>query len=151
MKVIFLDVDGVLNCRTTRQRNPAGFVGVEPEKCQILRRILRETGAHIVLSSTWRKMPSLLPHLWKNIGEHYTRRVVGQTPVMEKPTEGGLLHAPERGVEIQAWLDQNLVDQFVIIDDDADMAHLLPHLVQTDNRLGLTEVEAKEIIRRLNA
>jgi HAD domain in Swiss Army Knife RNA repair proteins len=48
-----------------------------------------------------------------------------------------------RGIAIQAWLDERYerfgdVSRFVILDDNADMAHLIPHLVQSTLDVGLT-------------
>ena len=56
MKVIFLDIDGVLNCRKTP--NPRKFPYIVDE--QLLARyhaVLRRTGARTVLASTWRYDP----------------------------------------------------------------------------------------------
>jgi hypothetical protein len=53
--------------------------------------------------------------------------------------------AYHRGEEIQAWLTENPdVTQFVILDDDSDMAHLIDHLVQTDHKVGLTAADVKK-------
>lgn len=141
--VIFLDVDGVLNrCGKSSQ-------GLETDKCDLLAEIVRATGAGIVVSSTWRKM------------EHQRERLVrlfyqieavcmGWTPVLEKPQHSGIYTAPERGVEIQAWLDAHPdVVGFVIIDDGSDMAHLMEYLVQTESYTGLTREIADAVIQRL--
>ena len=49
MKVLFLDVDGVLNrCGKSAQ-------GLEEDKVALLKQIVAATGCRIVLSSTWRK------------------------------------------------------------------------------------------------
>lgn len=57
-KVIFLDVDGVLNRHHerygTREKSPMGFTGVGQKHLLELRRIVEETGAYIVLSSDWK-------------------------------------------------------------------------------------------------
>ena len=52
MKVIFLDVDGVLNDDYTADRSPAGFIGIDDGMVANLERIVRKTGAKIVLSSS---------------------------------------------------------------------------------------------------
>ena len=57
-KVIFLDIDGVLNRHDerypTREKSPMGFVGVGQKHIDQLKRIVDETGAYIVLSSDWK-------------------------------------------------------------------------------------------------
>ena len=57
----------------------------------------------------------------------------------------------QRGTEIQAWLDAwrgEPVESFVILDDEGDMAHLLPRLVQTGWSTGLLH-EHVQVARRL--
>ena len=53
MKVIFLDVDGVLNTKYSKSRC-GRFIGIDKDKVAQLKRIVDETDAEIVLSSTWR-------------------------------------------------------------------------------------------------
>lgn len=57
-KIIFLDVDGVLNEHrgedATRNKTPDGFVGVEDKYLLQLMLIVEFTGASIVLSSDWK-------------------------------------------------------------------------------------------------
>ena len=60
MKVIFLDIDGVLNCigsfnRTKTRFN--GFVGMDPTLVARFNSLVEKTGARVVLSSTWRLDP----------------------------------------------------------------------------------------------
>lgn len=53
MRIIFLDVDGVLNNDETKERC-MGFLGIDPAKVQLLKYIVDMTGAEIVLTSTWK-------------------------------------------------------------------------------------------------
>jgi hypothetical protein len=56
MKVIFLDIDGVLNCDKTP--NPRKFPYIVDKKLLVrLKKLLDRTGAKVVLSSTWRCDP----------------------------------------------------------------------------------------------
>ena len=48
-KIIFLDFDGVIVTFETR------FNDIDPECAKHLKRVVDETGAFIVISSTWRK------------------------------------------------------------------------------------------------
>ena len=54
MKVIFLDIDGVLNEDTTPTRTQSCALFIDQEKLLRLKRIIDATQAKIVLSSTWR-------------------------------------------------------------------------------------------------
>ena len=139
--ILFLDVDGVLNRPGTTERSPHGTYGVEPDKAAMVRRILDQSGAKIVVCSTWRAYPDLMGYLWRKLDLHPRNRHYRVTT-----PPGG----PTRGDEIQRWLDQYTgVTRFVILDDDSDMGHLLPYLVQTDPREGLTDEIADDAIARL--
>ena len=53
MKVIFLDIDGVLNEEKSRSRC-CGYKGIDDNKAKNLASIVKATGAEIVLISTWK-------------------------------------------------------------------------------------------------
>ena len=56
MKIIFLDIDGVLNCDKTP--NPRKFPYIVDRKLLArLKKLLERTGAKVVLSSSWRCDP----------------------------------------------------------------------------------------------
>jgi hypothetical protein len=140
MKLIFLDVDGVLNHRDTKHcvsiggdDAAHGFTGMSTECVQVLHGLVRKTGAQLVLSSTWRKAPGLnatsrvLLRRGFKLPAGERRVFIGETPQLNLA----------RGHEIQAWLDANPAPageqhSFVILDDDDDMVHLLPRLVRTN-------------------
>jgi hypothetical protein len=143
--VLFLDVDGVLNrCGKSAQ-------GLETDKCEMLARIVAEADPVIVVSSTWRisdRGMERLTLLFRQIGARFG----GITPYHTGRTEGGLYIAKARGNEIQEWLDDNgKPARFVILDDDSDMGHLLPHLVKTESFVGLTPEITQRVIDALNA
>ena len=54
MKIVFLDIDGVLNCEGSRSRC-AGYRGIDDKKAENLAQIVKATGAEIVLVSTWKE------------------------------------------------------------------------------------------------
>jgi len=138
MKVIFLDMDGVLNSAwmTDRMRY------IEKEKYLLLKKIVTETGAKVVLSTSWREFPD-----WKNFLTDFFAcwdiEVIGATPILET----------NRSEEIKAWLkDQDSVQSFVIL-DDFDMRDAFPNnMVYTVDRgrIGLDEQFAQEAINILN-
>ena len=146
MKVIFLDIDGVLNswAWTDKEGERESFPGwnkVDPEACARLNRIVEATGAKVVISSTWRKALRLseIRGVLAKCGAKVD--VIGATPVLWKP----------RGLEIQSWLDgPDDVEAFVILDDDADMEHLVGKLVQTSCATGLMDEHVDRAIAVLN-
>ena len=136
MRLIFLDVDGVLNNR----RSMLAGVDLDPLCVHELRRILSITKARVVLSSVWRLYPQFLAQVRKAVPEF----TGWKTPEIRNVC---------RGEEIATWLDlgwSENVEQYCILDDDADMLeHQKPFLVQTTFEEGLTEYLANIAINIL--
>ena len=139
MRVLFLDIDGVLN-RTHYQ--PAETVGlrswIEPELAGRLSDVLQRTSAVIVMSSDWRH------HRTKEelIDELHAAGVIG---ILRDVTPA--LPGRPRWSEIQAWLDDNDVptDKIVIVDDAFDMGPLHARFVRTSPLTGLDATAAHTI------
>ena len=147
-KLIFLDVDGVLNSLTfAKKMRDEEDVSVFREdildgKClALLRYIVSRTGARIVVSSAWRRIPKSLQNL-KDWLEEYGMQVFDVTPYV-----GG-----ERGNDITAWFKRNPGEyRYVILDDDSDMTTHMDHLVKTSfYDRGLTRSLADRCIKILN-
>lgn len=142
MRVIFLDIDGCLNCQTTTQRD-RGYIGIDPYKAAMFSSMVERVNAKVVLSSTWR------------LNEHSRMEVrqrvcdfIDVTPHMpisysevEKRGLSSAVELRERGYEIKTWLDAHPeVTSYAIIDDDSDMLpEQLPHFFKTTWAEGLTE------------
>jgi hypothetical protein len=141
MKVIFLDIDGVLVTRDCLKTFKDGFMSFNPNSVAVLNKIVSETGAELVLSSCWRM------HGMKGFNAHAKRQGVIKPVIAFTPRKDG-----ERGDEIQEWLKttEANVESFVIIDDDSDMGSLLPFLVRTDMEHGLTEQHHGKVLEILN-
>lgn len=146
MKVIFLDFDGVITIP------PKWYL--KANKIKYIKRIVDETEAKIVVSSSWR-MESAEETINSMIGR--PRRcprnrmlnwlidnLYDVTPWV------GLENS--RGGEIQKYLNKHPeIDNYVIIDDDGDMLDSqLYHFIQTNYEDGITEVEAIRAIKILN-
>jgi hypothetical protein len=122
MKVIFLDIDGVLNV-TMQKRDEFGSL-FHPQFEDNLKRIVTNTDAKIVITSTWRYSGlSEMQRMWKH--RDLAGEVIDITPDLDR-IEG---YSIPRGVEIKYWLDNTKeLESYVIIDDDNDML-----LCQKDN------------------
>lgn len=133
MKILFLDIDGVLNS----QRSAYAFGGFpfdvdkhrnrfDEVAIALVRNICTAAGAQIVLSSSWRTDKD-----WQRIGRSLNLPIVDRTPY---------LHPGPRGVEIAAWLAEHPeVECYAILDDDGDMLdEQRPFFVQTTHQDGLT-------------
>lgn len=146
VNIIFLDFDGVLLNRNSYSRASGSQSAADPKCVAILNRIIEETGAHIVVTSTWRKGQSRttladILYMWGVKGI-----VRDLTPV---------LLLASRGEEIQYWIyrfvdaGREPLGQFTIIDDDVDMGELTCRLVRTNGEVGLTEQDADRAIAML--
>lgn len=55
--VVFLDIDGVLNTRTTVQSSPKGYTGIDDVRVAMLANTIKKYGgADIVLTSDWKNL-----------------------------------------------------------------------------------------------
>lgn len=109
--VVFLDVDGVLNSRTTVQKTPDGYQGIDDARVVILSKVIEKMGGgDIVLSSDWKEM--------KSTDDDYVY-------LTSKLAQCGLSisahtrdHKHNRGVGILSYLDEHPeVKEYVILDD----------------------------------
>jgi hypothetical protein len=128
MKVIFLDIDGVLNCKRTSNPRKLPYI-VDKRLLLRFRRLLEQTGAKVVFASTWRYDPAGVFS-----AKHWGVPFIDITPDMPK--------RPRRD-EILAWLKKHpRVTRFIVIDDEDDELDQLP-LFQPSAETGLTS----EIVR----
>ena len=144
MKIIFLDIDGVLINRASLMQKKS-FDNPDPRCVERFNRIIQQTGAQIVLSSTWRIGRTVVEcrELMTKFG--VKAKLIDRTPINPSVI---------RGQEIQSWITEyekhRDIDEFIILDDDSDMGNLLSHLVKCKFEFGLTDEIADECIRRLN-
>jgi hypothetical protein len=150
VKIIFLDIDGVLNCEEAYRSGECQYqewIWEDGRKdhyqrfCSwskdLLNKLIEKTEAKIVISSTWRHSGiEFMQKVWNMEG--MKGEIIGITPSMR--TKG--IHIP-RGMEIKYFLEEDLkfshinwdqdqqresmkrsgVDNYIIIDDDSDMLY----------------------------
>lgn len=140
-RIIFLDIDGVLNSTRTCIAT-GGYPGEELEDKDLarfdwiaiglLRRLCESSGIQIVLSSSWRIIVDI-----KKLGDAMGLPIIDKTPVL----------ASSRGNEIARWLSEHPeVGQWAIIDDDSDMLDSQrSRFVRTDGHEGYSWVNHLEL------
>jgi hypothetical protein len=135
MKVIFLDIDGVLNCSKTR--NPRKFPYVVDRRLLTrLQKLLDRTGAKVVLTSSWRLDPVGL-----FAAKHWGVPFIGASP--DKPRS-------PRCKEILDWLSEHpRVTRYAVIDDEDDELDELP-LFQPSAKTGITMEIVRGVEKYLN-
>lgn len=145
LKVLFLDIDGVLNSGRSQMAfdgyphsfRPADMARFDPVAIALVRRLCRESGCSVVLSSDWRY----------DFGAHeaanaFDLPVMDATPVTVTGT---------RSMEIAAWLAANpAVKVYAIVDDILDLDDLHgTRWVLTDPANGLSLADYSALRRLL--
>ena len=142
-RVLFLDIDGVLNNDDWLFEN--GSLTCDPANVKCLNRIIAETGAEIVVSSDWRRWMSWSDLCTRLFTAGVEAEFLGKTPAIDRDTPHGEL--PHRGREIDGWLQEaNFDGTYVILDDRGDMEPHMHRLVQTRYDSGLTETEVQRVV-----
>lgn len=184
IKVIFLDFDGVMNsevmfnkindCVDYNIYNDRYGLMFDKNVVNTFTRIINETNAYIVISSSWRhgskdnemglqyvknlwnfrKMPGeiidITPYYWTTKGPNKELDSLIKSPSTSIP----------RGYEIKQWLQgaglskpnkPDLIESYVIFDDDDDMLYeQRNNFIRTNFYYGITEDNAKAAIEILN-
>ena len=158
MKVMFLDIDGVLNNTQNIKKYRLFFRGkrrllVDVKPVFYFKKLLKEIEKNnmevkIVISSSWR-VGSILAD-WKKLFKHYFNNeeiVIGRTPYLYK----------DRGIEILELLEiakekGDIIDDYIVLDDDIEdiINHInTEKLMKINRRYGLTGKNIKEILKKL--
>lgn len=157
MKIIFLDIDGVLNEEKSRSRC-CGYKGIDDKKVENLAKIVKATGAKIVLVSTWKDDWCKTDKSRQGIMANYLDKKLkkqglasfDKTESLDKVNGFHL----SRGEGILEYLSAHKATKYVILDDyqfDYDSCGLTDYYVKTDNRNGgLTEGLVEKTIGILN-
>lgn len=134
MRVVFLDIDGVLNRHGYRPAESRGLVSwIEPELAARLAREVAAIDARVVLASDWR-IGRTLEALREALGAHG----LALHDVTPSACGGG------RWREIAAWIAANdgVASDIAIIDDAFDMGELAPRHVRCTPLAGFDEAAA---------
>lgn len=140
MRVLFLDVDGVLNRTGFRPEDSVGLRSwIEADLAQRLCEVLHATGAGIVLASDWRLNRALDEVRDELRAAGIDAALIGATPE---------LRGQPRWREIEAWMVQHTMarEAIVIVDDLHDMGPLAERFVRTSPLTGLDAVAAQAIV-----
>ena len=150
MRIVFLDIDGVLNhwdhlttdeCQNSTDMSGSGYL--DPECVQRLNTLIERTDAKVVVSSTWR-MNHTIDSLQQTLEEKgFEGEIIDFTTTEDLGT---------RGDQIWDWLKcPEEVESFVILDDDADAAKpfLGAHYVGTSLAKGGLQDEHVDMAVRI--
>ena len=165
MKVIFLDIDGVLNSinymhklidKNVHEYENNIYQFIDEESVDIIKHICQQYNIKLVITSSWRhfdldstidyfnqeenkKLHPLIPY------------IIGVTPRLWIENNYGGSKFLDRGYEIKKYLNEHKdITQFVIIDDDTDMLpEQFEYCVFIDNEFGLNKNHIPKILNKL--
>lgn len=170
MKVVFLDIDGVLNTSKTfidryNEYKQTGNMKIEIDEFRVkyLADIIKETNSKIVLSSSWRifwdnnlKPKNTKAQEFEKILNKYELKIYSKTDYL------GI----EREKEIDEWLRKHdNIENFIIIDDESfDLQKYVGKnliktirieddetLINNEDCIGLTECDVRIAIYKLKS
>ena len=134
VKVIFLDIDGVLNSKKTPNPRELPYI-VDRRLLRIFLRMVTRARAKVVLISDWRHDPAGLFS-----ARYWGVRYVDIVPYLPKRS---------RGEQIFLWLRKHPnVKRYVVIDDDDDQLDNLP-LFQPSASEGISAKIANGVVKYL--
>ena len=155
MKVIFLDIDGVLNTPSSESRC-GEYIGIDDDKTKLLADIVKRTKAEIVLISTWKKywrkeekLKPLQDYSATYLDEKLKKFGIKAADKTKDKSEGKYL---SRGEGILEYIERNKVENYVILDDfqfDYDGLGLTDYLIKTKQTEGLTKAQAEKACEKL--
>ncbi len=151
MKIIFLDVDGVLNSdlwNKNHKKETENGILIDEEKVKLLSKLINLTGAKIVLHSGWRfwfdenlspirKESEILAKIFKNNNiEIYDFTPDLTTEEIRKSGKFSL----SKPKEILLWLSSHSnISNWVVIDDIVlNDETIQKHQIVPDSKIGLT-------------
>jgi hypothetical protein len=153
MKVLFLDIDGVMNNRScVMMGNPCP---IDDGAVQLLKSLLEKTGASVVLASSWRMTND--PENDDHVLKLWSRGILDTVPPDWRtrwdcePQSRMIGDWAKRGDEIAEWLSRHPeVTEYAIVDDDSDMLpEQTSRFVQTSYDVGLTQDHCDRLERIL--
>lgn len=145
MRVLFLDVDGVLNSvkwLSTKDATDDIKERIDPLTVEKVNRIVHETGATVVLSSSVKDQLGIsgANHILKGCGAEF--ELSSCTPTL-------IDSFSDRQEEIAQWLENQNITAFAVLDDD-DLPDFKDHHVQVDYNIGLTNEDAEKAVTILS-
>lgn len=150
-KVIFLDIDGVLNSNfwnSSHQKEISDGTLIDAEKVKLLGALVEKTNAKIILHSGWKywfdkKLQPLRPEA-ENLSVMFEKEDLSLEDVTPDHSTEDIRRSKKfslvKAGEILAWLEEHKdIDSWIVIDDlDLYSAEIEMHQVKTDSSVGLT-------------
>ena len=163
MNIIFLDIDGVLNCEDDfgpNKENPhfGHRRGIAYTKLLLLKKIVLETSSKLVLVSSWKvRYEKYLKNHEDEVGAYLFNKLKEvDLSIHDTTLKYDLSNGKDRGLEITSYLidHKKEVSNWIILEDeeypDYERYDMLSHLIKTDMQHGLTEDIVAKAVTALN-
>jgi hypothetical protein len=130
MRVIFTDIDGVLNPHWRKKWSKSAVI--------LYNKICKEFDLRVVITSTWRTN-----HTIEQLQQIFTEQGI-EIPIYDYTPHLG---QEDRGLEIRQWLIENVdcIDWVIIDDKTSDIEPHVRNVVKCRSWIGLTKDEYEEI------
>jgi hypothetical protein len=130
MRVIFTDIDGVLNPHWRKKWSKSAVM--------LYNKICKEFDLRVVITSTWRTN-----HTIEQLQQIFTEQGI-EIPIYDYTPHLG---QEDRGLEIRQWLIENVdcIDWVIIDDKTSDIEPHVRNVVKCRSWIGLTKDEYEEI------
>ena len=156
LKIIFLDIDGVLNSKQYKREIGSKFddpqYQIDPLAVKRLNAIVSATGAKIVISSTWRfsfiRYADALQRLQDCFADYGVDEIIDYTPQI-LATDGTPL-VSFRADEIKEWLKDKQNLHFVVLDDIDMSDEFGDRMILTFEEDGLQDYHVSQAIGTLS-
>lgn len=155
-KIIFLDIDNVLNNDDTGEKTPTGFVGIDDYLVERLAEIVKATNAKIVLVSTWKQDFIIGESCQRDQDAQYLYDKLNKFNLIVADKTNDSFASYHRHLGILDYLDCNKINGNYVILDDFDYyirgndSRIIDHWIQTYWDEGLTKANVNEAIHILN-
>lgn len=169
-KIIFMDIDGVLNNHDYNPRSQSSTIQVAP--CERMSHVIETTGAKVVLISAWRYM--IAGGACTTKGFEYWLRTSGMTAKIDiigitesdevctacghrnekyLPACDSCKNQVLRAEQVLSWIAKNnFTGKYVVIDDgDFGFSERKMPFIQPAPQVGITDAEAAKAIEILMA
>jgi hypothetical protein len=157
VRVLFLDIDGVLNNDAWFRRRIEARPDVrhnedklDPDAIKLLNKVIEQTGCKVVISSSWRKLFELdaLREILRD-QNGFVGDIIDRTPIIWRQVQ--------RGEEVQMWLREYArklsagevtepIEGIACIDDDSDFDGMFDWLVKTQWDLGIQPEHVEQVV-----
>lgn len=161
MRVLFLDIDGVLNANDDfggkKKPNPyvssddgCRYCGISTSKVKRLKWVIDKTDAKIVLVSSWKgDYEDYLRNHTNRVGKYlYNKLRKQELRIFDTTYRFSRDFHSHRGTEISTWLanQKEPIESWVVLDDEVFRDYsesIIPNLILTSETDGLTTYKAR--------